>query len=359
MASITNTAKIVKALPPELSVIFEGRHGIGKSALVYQIGEALDLPVIERRLGQLTEGDMIGLPYIDNGVSKFAPPEWIKTACNEAVIVFLDEVNRAQPEVMQAAFQIVGSHAINGNVFHPETRVFAAVNNSAEYLVNEMDPAFRDRFWIVELTPTPGEWVKWARKNLNPIIADFIDKFPRHLEEMKNFEGDRVYPSRRSWAKVDRAFKHAGIYEKRQEGSALARGILAGLVGPEAATAFKRFSTEYIHELGALDILNRWDEIKGQVVSGKRTLLKADQILAVNQRLLHHFGEPKVKWTPEQMENLRTWMGYVPDEVLMAFWTEILKVNTAVALQLHKHGKNGTMARLLDVTLATKDKGSA
>ena len=50
---------------PGITVGMEGRNGIGKSALAFQIGEEMNLPVVEIRLGQMTEGDLIGLPDLE------------------------------------------------------------------------------------------------------------------------------------------------------------------------------------------------------------------------------------------------------------------------------------------------------
>ena len=39
----------------KLPVLLRGRHGIGKSQVVYQLAAQLGLPVIERRASQMTE----------------------------------------------------------------------------------------------------------------------------------------------------------------------------------------------------------------------------------------------------------------------------------------------------------------
>ena len=75
-------------------VLIRGRHGIGKSTIVYQYAEDRDLPVVERRASQMTEGDLLGLPKVEGNVTTWLPPEWLATACNEAVVLFLDEVDR-------------------------------------------------------------------------------------------------------------------------------------------------------------------------------------------------------------------------------------------------------------------------
>ena len=41
-------------------VLLRGRHGIGKSSVVYQYAISVGLPVVERRASQMTEGDLLG-----------------------------------------------------------------------------------------------------------------------------------------------------------------------------------------------------------------------------------------------------------------------------------------------------------
>ena len=46
-------------------VLVRGRHGIGKSTVVYQLAKERGLPVVERRASQMTEGDLLGLPKVE------------------------------------------------------------------------------------------------------------------------------------------------------------------------------------------------------------------------------------------------------------------------------------------------------
>ena len=63
-------------------VLLRGRHGIGKSSVVYQYATSVGLPVVERRASQMTEGDLLGLPKVDDDVTSFCPPDWFATACD-------------------------------------------------------------------------------------------------------------------------------------------------------------------------------------------------------------------------------------------------------------------------------------
>ena len=59
-------------------VMLRGRHGIGKSCVVYQFANTVGLPVVERRASQMTEGDLVGLPVIKGETTTFNPPEFAR-----------------------------------------------------------------------------------------------------------------------------------------------------------------------------------------------------------------------------------------------------------------------------------------
>ena len=109
-------------------VLLRGRHGIGKSSVVYQYAASLNMPIVERRASQMTEGDLLGLPTVDEGVTAFCPPDWFATACDTGVVLFLDEVDRATLEVRQGIFELCDSRKLAGHSLHPDTLIFAAVN---------------------------------------------------------------------------------------------------------------------------------------------------------------------------------------------------------------------------------------
>jgi len=186
---------VAAAMPPWVSMLLRADHGVGKSGIVRQVSAQIrrqllergvisslnEYPVIDQRLSQKTEGDLVGLPILENDTTHFCPPDWYMQACKKPCALFLDELNRATPEVMQGAFQIVLDRELNGYKLHPETRVYAAINIAARYSVNEIDPALLDRFFAIDLEPTLEDFVAWARStdpeqggNLHPFVPDFI-----------------------------------------------------------------------------------------------------------------------------------------------------------------------------------------
>ena len=175
------------------AVLLRGPHGIGKSAVPAGVSKTSGKRLLDVRLSLFTEGDLVGVPDHERikstGVTSFAPPDWLHAACNEPVVLFLDEINRATPGVQNSAFQLVLDREVKGWRLHPETRVFAAINDSPEYNVNEMDPALLDRFVVYDLVPTHKDWLVWATaEGLDDLVVDFIRQHPEHLRPTKSVE---------------------------------------------------------------------------------------------------------------------------------------------------------------------------
>jgi len=322
-----------EALPRETSVLVRGKHGVGKSQGVKQLAEKLGLPLMERRLSQMSEGDMIGVLDDDafevagRKATEFRPPKWLLECVETPHLIFLDEINRATPEVMQAAFQLVLDREIAGVNIHPECRIFAAVNASAEYQVNEMDPALLDRFWVCDLEPTVEDWLNWARTSLNAATVDFIRQNPSHLEHEGVGEPGKVYPSRRSWERVDTALEANNLFE--QPANTLFYHLSRGLVGNEAAIALVDFVKNYELVISAEDILDHYKDNKAK--------LKAcgnDRLHGVIEKIENHCKDNE--WTDKQVDNLSKFVKSIPAELVIGCWTKVSEANFANARKLHK-----------------------
>ncbi len=73
-------------------VFLWGAPGIGKSALVAHFAEQVGLPCVSLLGSQLAPEDLIGVPQIENGKSRFCPP--VSIAREEPYCLFLDELPR-------------------------------------------------------------------------------------------------------------------------------------------------------------------------------------------------------------------------------------------------------------------------
>src|SRR5689334_2693676 len=85
-------------------VFIWGAPGIGKSSLVQQFAEQVGLPCVSLLGSQLAPEDILGVPQITDGVSRFCPPRMI--ARSEAYCLFLDELNACSHEVQKSFYSL-------------------------------------------------------------------------------------------------------------------------------------------------------------------------------------------------------------------------------------------------------------
>lgn len=340
----TNTmVQVIKSLPAEMAVLIRGPHGIGKSQIVKGVAAELGLDLIDVRASTMQEGDVVGYPDLESikntGVSTFALPAWFVAACKEPKVVFLDELNRGLIGVLNGMFQIILDRELGNGPdgkpmkLHPDTRVVAAVNNGSEYTVNEMDPALLDRFWVTDLKPTVGEWLDWARASgVSPVIVDFIRNHPEHLRPTKEVEPGKVAPTQRSWDRLDRSLKHAGVDLEAAGGNPppILYPMGTGFVGVEASIAFQDFVKNYQSVLTAEDVLNGWkkneDKVKG---------LSTDRLMALVEKVKVYVGENDL--TAKGIDNLTSFFRSITGEQQMALYNGILGCNNSKNLvRFHK-----------------------
>jgi len=328
---IKTAINTIPLLPARQAIMIRGPHGIGKSQIFQQIADKLGMELIDRRLSQMTEGDLLGLPELSDGVTRFCPPDWYMAACKAPKIILLDEFNRGTPEILNTAMQITLDFELNGNKLHPETRVYAAINASAEYSVNELDFAQADRFWTIDLEPTVEDWLTWATDTgVDGVLVDFIRQNPGHLRAKGQMEPGKVYPSQRSWDKLNQALRKAGLDLQAQGVPDLLYPLSIGFVGLEASIAFRDFVKNYENIISAEDVLNDWKKIKGKV-----SKLSADKQNALLDKLINHCkGNP---WSDEQMDNVAAFAKSVSQEMTIAFFNKVMETNSLQNIRgLHK-----------------------
>ena len=315
-------------------VLLRGRHGIGKSTVVYQFADKNNLEIVERRASQMTEGDLVGLPTIEDNSTTFNPPDWFKAACDRPVVLFLDEVDRATLEVRQGIFELTDSRKLNGHNLHPDTLVFAAVNggeHGSQYQVGEMDPAELDRWTVFDIDPTVEDWLSWASDaGISPEIWNFINQNRTHLEHTDDYEPNKVYPSRRSWERLDQCLTQAGLLE---EASPALYTLTSAFVGFEAAVSFNDFIQNYDRQVTTEDILVKGDFSK-----------VADFGINDHTAIIDKFeaeGTFKAELEQDLIDNLARYFVMLPSEVAMKLWTVMGKGEVNNTVKLHKSDVDG------------------
>jgi len=379
-AAFTNVVPF--AINAGLPVLLRGQHGIGKSELVYQIARDMALPVVERRASQMTEGDLMGLPSIlvgkmdvlpdwllqaarkagvnvrsfvesmsdsDRGVLGLPPraagstawnaPDWLKRACDEAVILFLDEVDRAEQQVRQGIFELTDSRKLNGWSLHPGTRIFAACNGgthagASSYQVADFDPAELDRWCAFDVQPSVSDWLTWAREKVHPMVWNFVNANHTHLEHDPGeggYEPNKKYPSRRSWKRLNDVLVRGCLLNDNSSLGTVFH-LATSIVGFEAAVSFKDFVEQYDRQVSVEDILDhgQLDKLAAFTINDHLALVEK---LDASDRL-------KTEMSDDSIQNLANWFVTIPSEVAMKLFALVGNSNDNNIVRLHRTTAN-------------------
>ncbi len=179
------------------SVMMWGAPGIGKSSIVNDVAKKNDMDVIDVRLSQLAPTDLRGLPYVDDGVSRFARPNFLPEKGKG--IIFLDEVNLAPPAIQNVAMQLVLDRRVGDHIVSPDWFIFSAGNRVEDRAaVSQMPAPLTNRFLHMTVECELESWKKYA---LTTGVAEQIISFLQFRPQLlHSFNKNAIaWPSPRTW----------------------------------------------------------------------------------------------------------------------------------------------------------------
>ena len=267
MSIIINTSELKETLeftPSTQNIMLVGKHGIGKSEILTSCFNSKGMKVVTLFLGQMADpGDIIGIP---SKVEKqdaegkatsrtdFTPPYWFPQD-GQPIVLFLDELNRARPEILQTVMDLTLNRKLAGKALPEGSHVISAVNDGDEYQLTDLDPALVSRFNIYEFKPTVEEWLNWAvSQKLDERVINFIQDNPTWLDgDTKEYRGLEKSADRRAWKHV------SDVMLKVDDIKDIHKRIIAGIVGAGAAAAFIQ-SAQQRHAITGKDLLLKYDK---------------------------------------------------------------------------------------------------
>ena len=235
----TELHQLLDITPADQNIMLVGIHGIGKSEILTEYFAARGMKVVPLFLGQMSDpGDLLGIPNRNEstGRTDFMPPWWFPLD-GKPVVLFLDELNRARPEVLQTIMDLALNRTLAGRSLPDGSRIISAVNAGDQYQLTDLDPALVSRFNVMTFRPTVQEWLLWAdREGVDGRVTSFIRENPIWLDKDPNARegadtGMDKTPDRRAWRRVSDVLKVAG------ELTPVVTKVISGIVGPKAAAA--------------------------------------------------------------------------------------------------------------------------
>lgn len=197
-------------------VFLLGAPGIGKTAIMEQIAQELDLALVSYSMTHHTRQSALGLPFISHksyqgtefDVSEYTMSEIIasvyemmeKSGKREGIL-FLDEINCVSetlaPSMLQfLQYKTFGKHQV------PQGWVVATAGNPPQFnrSVREFDVVTMDRLKVLEVEADYGTWRKYAvNRGIHGSILTYLDIKKTDFYVIENTVDGKTYVTARGW----------------------------------------------------------------------------------------------------------------------------------------------------------------
>jgi hypothetical protein len=252
--SLAEAADLVQYVGENVSLIFRGEIGIGKSAILSTLSERMpthrhvyaDLPTFD-------VSDMSGVPFTEvvNGVkvTRFAPNALLNVQSGEPVVIMLDEIGKAMRPVQNSVLRLLHERRIGEYALPEGSIVFGTTNLASEGLGDAIQAHAMNRCSFVTVKkPNAKQWVSWAVNNgVHPVVIAWVEKFPVCLASYMDGVKDNPYifypgktnqpfVSPRSLEKASHVLKMRG-----KVGDNATQAAIAGAIGESAAIDLMSF----------------------------------------------------------------------------------------------------------------------
>ncbi len=241
-------------------IILNGPHGLGKSEIVKEAAEELEIKYLCMDLSIMEPPDLVGMPIPDKelGITKYLPPASLprniktkgkgkkgkeKITETEGLLCF-EELNRCGQEMQAPCLQLLTERKLNDYEVPDGWSMIACINpsNSEDfnYMVNELDPALKSRFMEINVCAGKSEWLEWANDSdideaVVQVVSDHPDPF--HIK-------NGVPP--RTWKYISDILQAFVNFELNE---LILKDAILGYVSEEWAMAI----TQALYDLGRYD----------------------------------------------------------------------------------------------------------
>lgn len=197
-------------------VFLVGAPGIGKTAIMEQIAQELDIALVSYSMTHHTRQSALGLPFIvdkkygdeEYRVSEYTMSEIIasiydamESTHKNSGILFLDEINciseTLAPSMLQfLQYKTFGRHQV------PEGWIVVTAGNPPEYnnSVKEFDIAMWDRLKKIEVEADYEIWKEFAvNTNVHPVVTSYLSIKSNNFYSISTTVDGKSFVTARGW----------------------------------------------------------------------------------------------------------------------------------------------------------------
>lgn len=273
-------------------VFLYGPPGIGKTAVMEQIANELNIGLVSYSMTHHTRQSAIGLPFIakktfdqkEYSVSEYTMSEILASVYNyieetgkKEGILFLDEINCVSetlaPSMLRfLQYKTFGSHEV------PKGWIVVTAGNPPEYnkSVREYDIATLDRIKKIDIEASYDVWKEYAvNNNVHPAILAFLDIKKNCFYSIENTPVGKRFVTARGWEDLSRIMC---LYEKKKleiDASLIEQYIQS----PAVAQDFSNYYSAFIKLKEIFDTEN--------ILNGSfdNTLIEETKALGISEKL--------------------------------------------------------------------------
>ncbi len=203
-------------------VFLMGPPGIGKTAIMEQIAQDMNIGLLSYSMTHHTRQSAIGLPIIEKknyggkeyNVSEYTMSEiiasiydMIEETGQEEGILFLDEINcvseTLSPIMLQfLQYKVFGRHKV------PDSWIVVTAGNPPEYndSVREFDIVTWDRLKRIDVEPDYKVWKEYAYKAcIHPAILTYLDIKKENFYRVETTVDGKTFVTARGWEDLSSA----------------------------------------------------------------------------------------------------------------------------------------------------------
>ena len=193
-----------------------GAPGIGKTAIMEQIAQELNLALVSYSMTHHTRQSALGLPFImdkkygneDYKVTEYTMSEIIASVYDameetgkDSGILFLDEINciseTLAPSMLQfLQYKTFGRHRV------PDNWIVVTAGNPPEFnnSVREYDIAMWDRLKKIEVEADYDTWKEYAvNKNVHPVVTSYLSIKSNNFYSISMTVDGKSFVTARGW----------------------------------------------------------------------------------------------------------------------------------------------------------------
>ena len=301
-----------ESIKHRFTCLFTGLPGIGKTEIVNAVGRELLGNTKEARTSQLDPVDVMGVPSVIDGFTRFAIPELLPNVERDGKtgLFILDEVLDGTTAVLTAIQQLILEHRVGSYVL-PEGWHIVAMGNKKEHggINRGLSEPLKDRFAHAEVIVDAAETISHlVRKGADSMVTSFLKTHTHLIHKMPEKGGSWAFPTPRSWEKLAQV-------RKGDPGNSIRFQLYASLVGEGVAAEFVS------HE-----------EVADQVPDPEQVIKEPKKAMVPeNPSAQYAIAYSLAYWMkPDNMKSIMAYLDRLPAEYAVTSVTEARKITPEI-----------------------------